>query len=52
MNRIKEILRRIDTNMTLWCAGGLYRWRWWQHVRNPYTYLIIAVFLLCLYLAD
>ena len=52
MSRIKELLRRIDARMTLWCAGGFYRWRWWMIVRNPMAYIILAAFFLFLHLAS
>ena len=52
MSQIKELLRRIDAHMTLWCAGGLYRWRWWMIVRNPMAYIILAAFFLFLHLVS
>lgn len=52
MSRIKELLRWIDAHMTLWCAGGFYRWRWLMIVRNPMTYILLAAFFLSLHLVS
>ena len=52
MRLIRELLRRIDAQMTLWCSGNPYTWTWWQHARSPIPYIVLAVFLLLMHLAD
>ena len=44
MRRIGDILHRLDAFMTLRCSGNPYLWDWWQLVRSPITYIILAAF--------
>lgn len=48
--KIENLIERIKYKILSVCASNEYLWQWYEIVSNPMTYIILAVFIIYVYL--